>query len=174
MQNNKNHATTSITRSARCWLGAGLLSLVATVAQAQGPAANISQLSWMTGNYAGAVGPNTLEENWIGAQAGSIAAMVRMTGPNGTSMFEMITIEEVDGSLVLHIQQFDPGFKPRTPEPMKMELAMIANNHVHFNNTGSTGMKSLGYTLSGDTFTIHVEQPDGQKRDLVLTRRNLW
>lgn len=164
----------SIKRFARYWLGAGLLGLMASMAQAQSPAATISQLSWMTGNYAGAVGPNTLEENWIGAEAGSIAAMVRMTGPNGTSMFEMITIEEVDGSLVLHIQQFDPGFKPRTPEPLEMKLAMIANNHVHFVNTGSTGMKSLGYTLSGDTFTIHVEQPEGQKRDLVLTRRNLW
>src|SRR5690606_8337217 len=111
----------SIKRFARYWLGAGLLGLMASMAQAQSPAATISQLSWMTGNYAGAVGPNTLEENWIGAEAGSIAAMVRMTGPNGTSMFEMITIEEVDGSLVLHIQQFDPGFKPRTPEPLEMK-----------------------------------------------------
>src|SRR5690606_21778395 len=174
MQNNNKRATASTTRSGLCWLGAALLGLIATVAQAQAPTATSGQLSWMTGNYAGAVGPNTLEENWIGAEAGSISAMVRMIGPNGTSMFEMITIEEVDGSLVLHLQQFDPGFKPRTPEPLEMKLAMIANNHVHFVNTGSTGMKSLGYTLSGDTFTIHVEQPEGQKRDLVLSRRNLW
>ena len=153
---------------------AGLLALSSGAALAAGPAATIDQLEWMTGNYAGALGPNTLEENWIAAEAGSIAAMVRMTGPNGTSMFEMITIEEADGSLVLHLQQFDPGFQPRTPEPMKMELAMIMDNHVHFTNVGDTGMKSLGYTLSGDTFTIHVEQATGQKMDLVLTKRSLW
>jgi hypothetical protein len=55
-----------------------------------------------------------------------------------------------------------------------MELAMIMGNHVHFNNVGDSGMKSLGYTLSGDTFTIHIEQPTGQKMDLVLTKRSLW
>lgn len=180
MQNNTNNSARHLmTKTAQRWLGAGLLGagllgFMASFAQAQGPAATIDQLSWMTGNYAGAVGPNTLEENWIAAEAGSIAAMVRMTGPNGTSMFEMITIEEVDGSLVLHLQQFDPGFKPRTPEPMKMELAMIMDNHVHFNNVGDTGMKSLGYTLNGDTFTIHIEQPTGQKMDLVLNKRSLW
>ena len=155
-------------------MAAGLFTLSSSLSFAAGPAATIDQLQWMTGNYAGALGANTLEENWIAAEAGSIAAMVRMTGPTGTSMFEMITIEEVDGSLVLHLQQFDPGFKPRTPEPMKMELAMIMGNHVHFTNVGDTGMKSLGYTLDGDTFTIHVEQPNGQKMDLVLTKRSLW
>ncbi|MDO8908774.1 MAG: DUF6265 family protein [Pseudohongiella sp.] len=155
-------------------VAAGLFSLSSSMTFAAGPAATIDQLQWMTGNYAGALGPNTLEENWIAAQAGSIAAMVRMTGPTGTSMFEMITIEEVDGSLVLHLQQFDPGFQPRTPEPLKMELAMIMENHVHFNNVGDSGMKSLGYTLSGETFTIHIEQPTGQKMDLVLTKRSLW
>tara|TARA_R100001143_G_scaffold33135_2_gene31740 strand:- start:101 stop:607 length:507 start_codon:yes stop_codon:yes gene_type:complete len=156
------------------WCAAAILGLGASFALAQPPAATIEDLDWMTGNYAGQLGPNVLEENWIGAEGGSIAAMVRMTGPNGTSMFEMITIEEVDGSLVLHLQQFNPGFQPRTPEPMKMELAMIMDNHVHFNNVGETGMRSLGYTLDGDTFTIHIEQPDGSRTNLELTKRSLW
>lgn len=153
---------------------AALLLLSSTVSWAQPPAATIEDLAWMTGNYAGQLGPNTLEENWIGAESGSIAAMVRMTGPDGTSMFEMITIEEVDGSLVLHLQQFDPGFKPRTAAPLKMELAMIRDNHVHFNNVGTEGMRRLGYTLSGDTFTIHIDQPNGQTMNIELQKRELW
>jgi hypothetical protein len=63
---------------------AGLFTLSSSMTFAAGPAATIDQLQWMTGNYAGALGPNTLEENWIAAEAGSIAAMVRMTGPTGT------------------------------------------------------------------------------------------
>lgn len=145
-----------------------------TWALAAGPAATIDQLAWMTGNYAGALGPNQLEENWIKPEGGSIAAMVRMTGEAGTSMFEMITIEEVDGSLVLNIQQFNAGFVPRTPTPQKMELAMIADNHVHFTAVSEGGMKSLGYTKSGDTFTIHVEQASGSKIDIPLASRSLW
>ena len=30
-----------------------------------GPPATIDQLDWMTGNWAGQLGPNQLEENWI-------------------------------------------------------------------------------------------------------------
>lgn len=153
---------------------AGLLSFGANVSFAAGPAATIDQLAWMTGNYAGNLGPNTLEENWIAPEGGSIAAMVRMTGNGGTSMFEMITIEEVDGSLVLNVQQFDAGFKPRAPEPTTMELAMIMDNHVHFNAVTEGGMRSLGYTLDGDTFTIHVEQASGQTMNIELQKRSLW
>lgn len=156
------------------FLLASALSCAALPSFAAGPAATIADLDWMTGNYAGALGPNQLEENWIKAESGSIAAMVRSTGNGGTNMFEMITIEEVDGSLVLHIQQFDPGFKARTSAPQRMELGMIGPNHVHFDAVGEGSMKSLGYTKEGDIFIIHVGRPDGGKIDIPLASRSLW
>jgi hypothetical protein len=58
-------------------------------------------------------------------------------------MFETITIGEVDGSLVLHIQQFCPQFVPRTRRPQKMELTAIQGNHVDFSAVSEAGMKSL-------------------------------
>ena len=155
-------------------LAASMLALSSAYAFAAGPAATIDDLSWMTGNYAGALGPNQLEENWIKPEGGSIAAMVRSTGAGSTGMFEMITIEEVDGSLVLHIQQFNPGFVPRTPTPQTMELMAIRENHVHFRAVSEGGMKTLGYTKAGDTFTIHVEQASGNKIDIPLQARSLW
>jgi hypothetical protein len=158
----------------RTILAASILSLTSSLALAAGPAATIDDLAWMTGNYAGATGSNQLEENWIKAEGGSIAAMVRSTGAGKTGMFEMITIEEMDGSLVLNIQQFNPGFVPRTPTPQKMELTAIQGNHVHFTAVTEGGMKSLGYTKDGDTFTIHVEQNNGNKIDIPLMARSIW
>ena len=140
-----------------------------------GPPASIEQLNWMTGNWAGALGPNQLEENWIKAEGGSIAAMVRMTGNNATSMFEMITIEQVDGSLTLHIQQFDPGFVPRTPAPQKMELEEIGENSVKFVAVSEGGMASLGYSNPDpETFIIHVGQANGNTLDIPLQKRSIW
>ena len=88
-----------------------LSSLLATISMVgianlsiAAPAANIQQLDWMTGNWAGNLGPNQLEENWIASEGSTLMAAVRMTGADATSMFEMITIEESEGSLVLHIQ----------------------------------------------------------------------
>lgn len=153
---------------------ATLLSLL-TVNVYAGPPASIEDLNWMTGNWAGQLGPNQLEENWIKAEGSSIAAMVRMTGNDATSMFEMITIEEADGSLVLHIQQFDPGFVARTPAPQKMELSEITENSVQFVAVSEGGMASLGYSNPDpQTFMIHVGQGGGNVLDIPLSKRSVW
>src|SRR5687767_11492979 len=101
------------------------LALVAGTAFAAGPAAKITDLAWMTGTWSAPVGPNTLEENWTTASGGSIAAMVRMSGAKGVSMWEVITIEEKDGSLMMSVQQWNAGFEPRSPVAQKLELAEI-------------------------------------------------
>ena len=153
---------------------ARVATALAAVLFAAGPAASIDDLAWMTGTYAGALGQNQLEENWIKAEGGSIAAMVRSTGGGATGMFEMITIEEVEGSLVLHIQQFNPGFVPRTPAPQKMELETIGDHQVQFRAVSEGGMRSLGYTKNGDTFTIHVQSGDRPMSHIELKARNIW
>ncbi|MCB1648579.1 MAG: hypothetical protein H7A05_03820 [Pseudomonadales bacterium] len=155
-------------------LTAAVLTLFSSLGFAAGPAASIDDLAWMTGTYAGALGQNQLEENWIKAEGGSIAAMVRSTGGGATGMFEMITIEEVEGSLVLHIQQFNPGFVPRTPAPQKMELETIGDHQVQFRAVSEGGMRSLGYTKNGDTFTIHVQSGDRPMSHIELKARNIW
>src|SRR5688500_133349 len=78
------------------------------------PAATVDDLAWMTGTWAVPFGSNTLEENWLTPKDGAISAMVRMSGNGTTSMHEVIVIEEKDGSLELSIQQWGPGFTPRS------------------------------------------------------------
>ena len=139
------------------------------------PAADIQQLNWMTGNWAGNLGPNQLEENWKATEGRTLMAAVRMTGEDATSMFEMITIEESDGSLVLHIQQWDPGFVPRTETAQKLELAEITENSVKFEDVSGFGMPTLGYSHpDSDTFIIHVGQEDGSTFDIELKGRSIW
>ena len=150
-------------------------TIFSSIAFAAGPPATVEQLDWMTGNWAGQLGPNQLEENWIATEGGSIAAMVRMTGADATSMFEMITIEEVDGSLVLNIQQWDPGFQPRSDGPQTMELEEISANSVKFRAVSEGGMATLGYSHpDADTFIIHVGRPDGSVLDIPLQARSIW
>lgn len=151
------------------------LALTASASLFAAPDAKIEQLSWMTGNWAGALGPNQLEENWIAIEGRTLAAMVRMTGGEATSMFEMITIEEVDGSLELNVQQWDPGMAPRTDGAQKMRLMEITGNSVKFEALGEGGMKTLGYSHpDAETFIIHVEQAAGPKFDINLKARSLW
>lgn len=152
-----------------------ILAMILHTSVFAGPLATIDQLDWMTGNWAGQLGPNQLEENWIASEGGSIAAMVRMTGSGATSMFEMITIEEVDGSLMLNIQQWDPGFQSRTEGPQTMELEEITANSVKFRAVTEGGMSTLGYSHpDAETFIIHVGRPDGGVLDISLKARSIW
>jgi hypothetical protein len=135
------------------------LASIAGTAFAAGPAAKVTDLAWMTGSWSGALGPNTLEENWTTPANGSIGSLVRMTGPNGVAMWEVITIEEKDGSLAMRIQQWGAGFEPRSPSAQKMELVEIGNKRVKFKAVTEGAFQSLTYSLGADgTFNIEGEQ----------------
>ena len=129
---------------------------------------SISKLSWMTGSWSGDIGGPVLEENWTEAKAGSIAALVRITSPEGTAMVEIVNIEEMDGTLVLHIQQWDPGFVARA-EAQKMVLDSIGERRVSFVAASSGGLKKLGYTLTeAGQFLIEVTTAENQEMTLPL------
>jgi len=94
-------------------------------------AAAVADLAWMTGTWSGPAGPGAvLEENWTVPKAGSIQALVRMTGGGKTSMVELIVIEEEDDTLRLRLQQWDPGLKPRTPGPQVLKLVEMGDSTV--------------------------------------------
>ena len=63
------------------------------------PKAKIADLAWMTGHWSGPMQNGTLEENWIQPTAKSLAALVRSTSGDATSMIELIVIEEENDTL---------------------------------------------------------------------------
>jgi hypothetical protein len=160
----------SIKKSFTSFLLINLL-LIAPAAFADKP--TVSDLSWMSGAWVGPAGPGvTLEENWIMPTGGSIASLVRMTGDGKTSMVEMIVIEEENDTLVLRIQQWDPGFTPRTPSAQTMSLTEIGETSVSFVSASEGGMKTLGYSKADDdSFNIDVETTDGAVFQLTLKAR---
>ena len=102
--------------------------------------AKVENLSWLTGSWDGQLGPNVLEENWSLPRSGSIASLVRQTGPDGMGMVEMVFIEEANGTLELHLQQWDSGFSPRTPSAQKMTMSDMTENSVTFQAVGEGGL----------------------------------
>ena len=135
------------------------------------PKAKITDLAWMSGHWSGPMQNGTLEENWIQPTAKSLAALVRSTTGDATSMIELIVIEEENDTLMLRVQQWNPGFKPRTPAPQVMKLVSSEPNKVVFGATVEGGLKTLGYSRPApDQFVISIETPQGAKFDIPLTR----
>ena len=158
--------------------GLGLAAAVFSASgeeQAQAEAPSVQALAWMTGTWAGPVGAGELEENWSAPRAGSIQALVRMTGGGKTSMVELIVIEEEEDTLRLRLQQWDPGFKPRTPKPTEFDLEALGDNTVAFKaTTPGAAMSALRYTRDprdGDNFTISVRFGDQPEVHLALSAR---
>lgn len=135
--------------------------------------ASVEDLGWMTGTWSGPVGGgNVLEENWTVPKAGSIQSLVRMTGPAGTSMVELIVIEQEEGTLRLRLQQWNPGMKPRTEGPSVMTLAEMGENTVAFQAEEGAMFDKLRYTRDGDSFTISITNPNGSQFDIPLKAAN--
>lgn len=150
-------------------IGAVAVAGVAALASAEdAPAPSVQALAWMTGTWAGPWGPGELEENWTTPKAGSMQALVRITGGGKTSMVELIVIEEEEGSLTLHLQQWDPGYKPRPQGATKMKLVEMGDHTVAFEAVAEADIKKLRYTRDGDRFTISIENPAGATFDLPL------
>ena len=122
----------------------------------------------MTGTWAGPVGAGVLEENWTVPKAGAIQALVRMTADGKTSMVELIVIEEEAGTLMLRLQQWDPGLKPRTSAPSTMKLLELGERSVKFEAGTGAQFAKLGYARDGDAFTIGIEDAAGNSFDLPL------
>ncbi len=131
---------------------------------------SVTDLSWLTGSWDGQVGPSVLEENWTLPRAGTIASLVRQTGPEGMGMVEMVYIEEANGTLDLYIQQWDTGFKPRTPDAQKMTMSEITENSVTFKAVDEGGLAQLKYSRPTiDAFHIDVMTAGDQKFTIKLS-----
>ena len=130
----------------------------------------ITDLSWLTGSWDGQIGPAVLEENWSLPRAGTIASLVRQTGPEGMGMVEMVYIEEAGGTLDLYIQQWDRGFKSRTPGSQKMTMSEITENSVTFEAVGEGGLAQLKYSRPAmNAFHIDLVTAGDQKFTIKLS-----
>ena len=132
---------------------------------------SVDDLAWMTGTWFGpAGGGNTLEENWTTPKAGALMSMVRMTGENGTSMIEVIVIEEENDSLVLRLQVWDPGFIPRTENPNVFKLVSLGERSVQWESiVDGASLAKLGYSSpTQDKFIINGETQGGQEFQIQL------
>ncbi len=149
--------------------GAVAILLIAAILSGNAHA-GVADLDWMSGTWSGPTGPDaTLEENWIQPANGTIGAFVRMSRGGVTGMVELIVVEEAGDSLVLHIQQWDPGFVPRAAGAQHMALESLGDRTVSFRATSEGGLAALTYSRpADDTFIVEVTLADGTKIPITL------
>ncbi len=111
------------------------------------PAASLSQLEWIVGNWEGEAFGGKTNEVWTKAAGASMMGMFKAYNENGVSFYELMTISEMGNSLTLKIKHFGADMKgwEAKDEYMEFKLIKLEGNRAYFNgltfeNTSDTQM----------------------------------
>ncbi len=137
-----------------------LQSGLAAQESSKAPAASISDLAWMAGNWSSEEGGQIVEEQWLAPRAGMMVGVNRTSFPNGKGTFEFLRIAETGSGLTYFAS---PSGKPATPFLIKS----IEETKVIFENLANDFPHRIIYAKSGDALTASIEgEIKGQRKSM--------
>jgi len=131
-------------------------------AGAKSPPATIADMAWLAGRWTGEALGGISEEIWSAPRGGAMMGMYRLIRDGKPAFYELCTIVEENGSLVLRLKHFNPDLKGWEEKDKTVDLPLVAVDKaaVHFEGmsfhpTGPTGL------------TVHlvIGQKDGGVRE---------
>lgn len=147
-----------------------LLTNTESLAPGVAPAtASIEDVTWISGYWQGEIWGGQFEEIWSYPLAGSMMGSFKFSEDNQVMFYELITISEYQGSLLLRLKHFGEdlsGWEERD-QSMDFKLVRFTDTSVHFE----------GYTyrlINQNKMHVYVLVDDnGQKKEtkFVFNRR---
>ena len=113
-------------------------------------AASLEDLGWMAGHWANRTAEESIEEIWIEPAGGIMLGMNRTVRANGSSFFEFLRIEDVDGRIAYVAQ-------PRGQAPTSFPLKSIDGRKVTFENPEHDYPQRIIYWRDGARLCARVE-----------------
>ena len=98
------------------------------------PKATLEDISWLAGHWRGEAMDGQTEEIWSSPFAGSLMGSFKMVMKGEGSFYELMHIQERNGSLYLQIRHFNPDFTAweTQNESQDFPLAKIERNKAYF------------------------------------------
>lgn len=105
-----------------------------TLGDAESPAALIEDLDWIEGSWSGEAFGGQTEEVWTAPSSGSIMGMFKLISEGEISFYELMTISEMNNSLIMRIKHFNHDLKgwEEKDEVVEFPLVEIKKNAVYF------------------------------------------
>jgi hypothetical protein len=128
---------------------------------AQSPPATLAEVKWLAGHWTGPALGGVSEEIWSPPQAGSMMGMYRLVKDGKPVFYELITIVEQQGSLLLRLKHFHPDLRGWEEKDKTVDFRLVAvrDGAVHF--------EGMSFHPRGDTLTVYlaIGQKDGTLRE---------
>jgi hypothetical protein len=128
-------------------------------------AASLSQMSWLSGNWAGTSGTTATEERWTAATGGAMHAVSRTMRATSLTAFEFLCIAERHGGLVYTAMP-----NARTPAT-DFFLTAIDATSATFENPLHDFPKSIRYVLKPDGALDAIVSGEAGQRSTTFTFR---
>lgn len=109
---------------------------------ASSPPARLEDVAWIAGHWLDSALGGIVEEVWTEPHGDSMMGMFKLLNNGKTSFYELLTIREVNGSLLLQLKHFNrdmTGWEKQN-EVLNFPLVKITKQAVYF--SGMTFLKS--------------------------------
>jgi hypothetical protein len=131
---------------------------------AERPRAVIEDVAWIAGHWQGEVLGGLAEEIWAPPNGGAMMGMFRLVSEDQVKFYEILTIAEDNGGLVLKLKHFNrdlTGWEEKD-EVVAFPLVQLGKGEAHFDG--------LTFRGGGDALTVYVAQrlKDGSVKELVF------
>jgi hypothetical protein len=129
---------------------------------ATSPPATIADMAWLAGHWSGEALGGLSEEIWSEPGAGSMMGMYRLIKDGKPVFYELLTIVEQNGSLMLRLKHFNPDLTGWEEKQKTIDFPLVAKRDgaVHFD-----GMSF--HPEGNDALVVYlaIHQKDGTVRE---------
>jgi hypothetical protein len=129
---------------------------------ATSPPATIADMAWLAGHWTGEALGGLSEEIWSEPGAGSMMGMYRLIKGGKPVFYELLTIVEQNGSLMLRLKHFNPDLTGWEEKQKTIDFPLVAKRDgaVHFD-----GMSF--HPKGNDALVVYlaIHQKDGTVRE---------
>ncbi len=131
--------------------------------------ANIADMKWLAGHWVGEAFGGTAEELWAGPVGGTMAGMYRLHKQGKTIFYEILTVSEKDGSLVIRLKHFNPDLTGWEEKNDVQAFSLVAKRD------GVLQFEGMSFHPQGDQLTVHlaVEHKDKPVEEITFKYRRV-
>jgi Domain of unknown function (DUF6265) len=136
---------------------------------AKSPPATIADMAWLAGRWTGAALGGTSEEVWTPPAHGTMLGMYRLMRDGKPVFYELLTVVEEGGSLLLRLKHFNPDLVGWEEKDKSVSFPLVKKDQraVHF--------AGMSFHPQGDELVVYlaIGQKDGAAREETFKYRRV-
>ncbi len=134
----------------------------------QSPPATINDVSWINGHWSGEALGGIVEEIWSPPSGGSMMCAFKLVKNDKVQFYEICTISEENGSLILRIKHFNPDLKGWEEKDETVDFPLVSITDTRINFSGFTFESVSENEL---TLYVLVSQEPGHEKEMTFHYR---